>query len=215
MTVPPKYWAFTLIELLIVVAIIAILAAIAIPNFMEAQTRSKSSRARADMRSLAIGIESYATDNNAFPPGYKTAPRDGLIALTTPIPYIGNAYPLDPFRPLSFQPSKSSYTYELMNVNNKIIEKGGGAFSVDPANPGDEPFKGTWWWLASRGPNNTFGLKPGEPEYNLKQSFFEAENNSEALINSIYDPTNGSQSSGNLYRVGGAVSAVYSTLLNR
>jgi prepilin-type N-terminal cleavage/methylation domain-containing protein len=47
--------AFTLIELLIVVAIIAILAAIAVPNFLEAQVRSKVSRAKADMRSIATG----------------------------------------------------------------------------------------------------------------------------------------------------------------
>lgn len=63
---------FTLIELLIVVAIIAILAAIAVPNFLEAQIRSKVSRARSDMRSLATGIESYYVDNNQYPASAKT-----------------------------------------------------------------------------------------------------------------------------------------------
>jgi prepilin-type N-terminal cleavage/methylation domain-containing protein len=58
---------FTLIELLIVVAIIAILAAIAVPNFLEAQVRAKVSRTRADLRSLATGLESYFIDNNAYP----------------------------------------------------------------------------------------------------------------------------------------------------
>ena len=56
--------AFTLIELLIVVAIIAILAAIAVPNFLEAQTRAKVSRVQSDLRTLATGIESYTVDNN-------------------------------------------------------------------------------------------------------------------------------------------------------
>jgi prepilin-type N-terminal cleavage/methylation domain-containing protein len=62
-----KIKGFTLIELLIVVAIIAILAAIAVPNFLEAQVRSKVSRAHSDMRSLATAIESYMVDNNKFP----------------------------------------------------------------------------------------------------------------------------------------------------
>ena len=58
---------FTLIELLIVVAIIAILAAIAIPNFIEAQVRSKVSRAKADMRSIATALEGYRVDNTGYP----------------------------------------------------------------------------------------------------------------------------------------------------
>jgi prepilin-type N-terminal cleavage/methylation domain-containing protein len=60
--------AFTLIELLIVVAIIAILAAIAVPNFLEAQVRAKVSRVKADMRTFATGLESYAVDWNKYPP---------------------------------------------------------------------------------------------------------------------------------------------------
>lgn len=64
---PTQRSGFTLIELLIVVAIIAILAAIAVPNFLEAQTRAKVSRSKADMRTLALGLESYRIDNNDYP----------------------------------------------------------------------------------------------------------------------------------------------------
>ncbi len=59
--------AFTLIELLIVVAIIAILAAIAVPNFLEAQTRAKVARVKADMRTIATAIETYCIDYNSYP----------------------------------------------------------------------------------------------------------------------------------------------------
>ncbi len=104
--------AFTLIELLIVVAIIAILAAIAVPNFLEAQTRSKVSRAKADMRTIAVGIESYVVDSNRLPlgpvewpfrPGGPTGGVDPngfqnivYAALTTPISYI-STFPKDPW----------------------------------------------------------------------------------------------------------------------
>jgi general secretion pathway protein G len=52
---------------LVVVAIIGILAAIAIPNLLTAMQRSKQKRTMADIRSLATAAESYATDNNQYP----------------------------------------------------------------------------------------------------------------------------------------------------
>ncbi len=58
---------FTLIELLIVVTIIAVLAAIAVPNFLEAQARAKVSAAKSDLRALATGLEAYVVDNNTYP----------------------------------------------------------------------------------------------------------------------------------------------------
>src|SRR5262245_9105031 len=101
--------AFTLIELLIVVAIIAILAAIAVTNFLEAQTRSKVSHAKADMRSLAVPIEAYAVDNNNYPapdfPTWNLPHGLGSVStfvtfraygMTTPVAYI-TSIPNDPF----------------------------------------------------------------------------------------------------------------------
>jgi len=69
---------FTLIELLIVIAIIGILAAIAIPNLLNAVQRGKQKRTMSDMRALAMAVEAYAVDTNAYPsaacnPGIFTA----------------------------------------------------------------------------------------------------------------------------------------------
>lgn len=99
---------FTLIELLIVVAIIAILAAIAVPNFLEAQTRAKVSRAKADLRTMATALEAYRVDNNNYPyvtdgaagewlmPAGIPVNRTGPGGLTTPIAYVASAL-YDPF----------------------------------------------------------------------------------------------------------------------
>jgi type IV pilus assembly protein PilA len=58
--------AFTLIELMIVVAIIGILAAIAIPNFVKFQCRSKQSEAKGNMKAIYVGEESYRAENDTY-----------------------------------------------------------------------------------------------------------------------------------------------------
>jgi type II secretion system protein G len=129
---------FTLIELLIVVAIIAILAAIAVPNFLEAQTRSKVSRAAADLRSIRTAVEAYYIDNNAYPEtdlgeGNPTLLGVGLIRVTTPVAFM-TSIPGSPFMdeyighpgfvypdPLSGTPKNSNRMKSYLWLNAKHI----------------------------------------------------------------------------------------------
>jgi type IV pilus assembly protein PilA len=57
---------FTLIELMIVIAIIGILAAIAIPQFSAYRTRSYNSAAQADLRNATTAQEAYFVDNSRY-----------------------------------------------------------------------------------------------------------------------------------------------------
>jgi type IV pilus assembly protein PilA len=57
---------FTLIELMIVIAIIGILAAIAIPQFSAYRTRSFNAAAAADIRNAATAQEAYFVDNQSY-----------------------------------------------------------------------------------------------------------------------------------------------------
>lgn len=80
--------SFTLIELLIVVAIIGILAAIAVPNFLNAQIRAKLAKTEAEMNSYVTAAEMYRLDNGDYHPHNHTSWQNKY--LTTPIAYFAS-----------------------------------------------------------------------------------------------------------------------------
>jgi prepilin-type N-terminal cleavage/methylation domain-containing protein len=65
-----KQQAFTLVEVLIVAAIIGILAAVIIPEYRNYTQKAKESAAKESLQMLRTAIERYAIQHNGVPPGY-------------------------------------------------------------------------------------------------------------------------------------------------
>lgn len=182
--------AFTLIELLIVVAIISILAAIAIPNFLEAQTRARISRAKADIRTIATAVETYYVDNNAYP--YPLHPYKESLStvyeLSTPIAYLSTIGIPDSFMPFNEDlnpPPPPAYMPTYMYDNYS------GAFMQGITIPEfrERAFKG--YCILSCGPDRIYGGGTNIP-------LFIGTPQEKNVFRLIYDPTNGTVSSGDI-----------------
>lgn len=88
---------FTLIEILITVGIIAVLAAIAVPNYQTARTRAKVARTYADLRHVGVAITRFYIDSGGNYPTINTVDFiSRLTPLTTPLAYLAQV-PEDPF----------------------------------------------------------------------------------------------------------------------
>jgi type II secretory pathway pseudopilin PulG len=193
------------------VAIIAILAAIAVPNFLEAQVRSKVSRTKADMRTVATALESYAVDNNKYPThgndpqpfsvngGGNPATTDlcarSGAGVTSPISYI-SSIPADPFGAVlpgddfTFGGSTTVADGYYYTTEEWFVCRGFG-WQVFPSGDAAPASK---WVLQSKGPDKFFSRTavtgiPGSDELDRPYRY-------------AYDPTNGSVTPGNVVRSG-------------
>ena len=194
---------FTLVELLVVVAVIAILAAIAAPNFMEAQVRAKVARAVSDLRAIAVGLETYAVEMGNYPPDdrvYNNTP----IQLTTPIAFLTNARLVDPFGAYEvssihgdlarfytyfhiYKPADAEAYFDLKLPTGEGVD-----LDFPTCNPGAREKYGQWRML-SYGPDRSYPL----PEYTVGG---DPSDKYDVLWGSDipYDATNGTRSYGNV-----------------
>jgi prepilin-type N-terminal cleavage/methylation domain-containing protein len=82
---------FTLVEIMIVVAIIALLAAIAIPNLLRARITANESAAMATLRTISTALETYAAANNGlYAPSDQTV--DTYLTDDSTPPYLNKTY---------------------------------------------------------------------------------------------------------------------------
>ena len=197
---------FTLIELLIVIAIILILVAIAVPNFVNARTRSQVTRVKGDIKSVATALYAYhgfynrmlngcgymdpeASGPNPSWPGADNCPYGALAytsgtttfadmghQLTSPNKFIGEI-PMDPFGSAQLQDDAGTFEVSYLYYGRW---------------KGTSTFGGSIWGirlnkdrfiLQSYGPDlQHFGYSPSGPPGG-----------------SLYDPTNGTNSYGDIF----------------
>ena len=214
---------FTLIELLVVVSIISILAAMAVPNYLNAQTRAKWAVVKSDMRTLTVAIESYAVDHADYPirRDFTTArPFMPLLAdqarqmsaLTTPISYI-SSLPVDPFvknqipADLNARSTQCQAMSDYQPRGKRLIDyfdpwQAKETLRNDQVIPRELRRSyltipdGTYA-LISVGPDGYFGVgNRGFPGGSPCQPW-----EYQATFYQTYDPTNGVSSTGNVYRI--------------
>ncbi|HQO33767.1 MAG TPA: type II secretion system protein [bacterium] len=126
--------AFTLIELLIVVAIIGVLAAIAVPNFLNAQVRAKVAKTEAEMKTYVTACEMYRLDNGKyFPHPQGHFPWQNKY-LTTPTAYCASV-PRDLFQDV-VRPDESAWNLAFGEYHMETIYNPDGTFfwegAMDP-----------------------------------------------------------------------------------
>lgn len=169
-----------------ILAIIVIVTAITVSDFLRASTRAKVPRAKSDMRSMATALEAYFVDNGTYPP---SSTKENLITLhpqykgkgypvtfaghqlTTPIAYITSLFE-DPF-------SKQIFYY------------------YQP--PGFD-----YWILISPGPDMEYQLDSRNIAWLLDDFLTTETTKADAelhLLPYTFDPTNGTPSPGDVFRV--------------
>jgi type II secretion system protein G len=109
---------FTLLELLVVISIIGVLAAIIFPALGGAKQKAYLARTKVEFRSIATALEFYATDNNRYPGDVDRGLPSGLEKYLSPgawpaAPWPGSTYDWDSWAPSDLVYPPQAQVYQI------------------------------------------------------------------------------------------------------
>ena len=114
---------FTLVEIMVVVLIIALLAAIAIPNVLRARVNAHDASAKSALKAISTALETYASTENQYPPD-----TSSLLGVTPPfltVDYFTGVHSGFSFTVTLLTPDTYSVTATPVSAN-----LGSGSFTV-------------------------------------------------------------------------------------
>jgi prepilin-type N-terminal cleavage/methylation domain-containing protein len=97
---------FTLVEIMIVVAIILLLAIMAIPNMVRTRINANDTSARAALKSISTALENYYGINNIYP-------TDPSVLLGDTPPYLSQDYFAAAYNGYNFTYTITNYSYTI------------------------------------------------------------------------------------------------------
>jgi len=128
-----KNSGFTLIELMVVIAIISIIAAFMMPNFIGVQDRTKEAGVKAVMHSVQLAVEAYNMENESYPMGNNITLKDlcddyliqGGYLTSVPVnPFTGKEYTAgDRAGKILYYYDDSSGTYKIDGFKRNGISR--------------------------------------------------------------------------------------------
>ena len=149
---------FTLIEVMVVVVIMAILAAIIVPRIMSRPDQAKMVKAKQDITSIGDALDLYRLDNGQYP-----TQAQGLQALVTkpttpPVPM--NYSPDGYLKQLPVDPWGQPYHYRIPGQHGPVDIFTYGA-NNQPGGTGINATQGNWVVKAKKGPVSASGTYKG------------------------------------------------------